>query len=281
MAAKSSNNNTNNFGLEKRFITGLEERGVTLNEVQKYWVYFGGAPDLRRENDDNRHFNYLKTTKWWKENKKLPLPNQEFCICGQAIMLNCFIKDKRRDNRFLCVGSCCIKKFVPKGSRGRTCGVCENPHRNRNHNLCNNCKNSYCWDCYAPNMRRSSNMTKCKKCWRKQYKKTNGNVKCYKCNEYGHYSGYCSYEPTETCSRCEKKGHTSAYCTSWKEYSNRLVYEYRPVLKKKKQKLKINSKIQTPNKPLHKQSQKAPKWSKICSGHHEPGAVFCKKCEPC
>ena len=55
---------------------------------------------------------------------------------GQYIKRNCYIE---KDNDVIVIGNCCIKRFMKKS--GRTCSVCEAPHRNIKTNYCNRCKN--------------------------------------------------------------------------------------------------------------------------------------------
>lgn len=62
----------------------------------------------------------------------------------------------------LVIGSCCIKRFVPK--KTRTCEICEKPHRNRKVNRCNDCKD----------------IVECIRC-KTQFKSKYGYEKCYDC----------------------------------------------------------------------------------------------------
>jgi len=71
----------------------------------------------------------------------LPEPTDE-CVCGHHIAENCYITD---GERILILGICCIKKFIPKNTR--TCEKCEEPHKNRIVNRCNNCRIGVCDNC--------------------------------------------------------------------------------------------------------------------------------------
>lgn len=113
--------------LTERFIEGLEKHNLTLEEIQSGdWKYCGG-------NGEQRHKNYFKLI---FENDDYPDPD-DHCICGHYIVENCYIYKHNIDD-ILILGNCCIKKFVPKS--GRTCSICDKPHKNRKDNLCNNCR---------------------------------------------------------------------------------------------------------------------------------------------
>ena len=61
------------------------------------------------------------------------------CICSHPIIENCYIQNKETDV-ILIVGNCCIKRFLPLESQGRTCPNCQEPHRNRNDPWCDDCR---------------------------------------------------------------------------------------------------------------------------------------------
>jgi hypothetical protein len=119
--------------LTERFIKGLKEHNLTP-EILKLsgWKYCGG------NQPGTPHFRY------WKlqfGNRKQP-EAETHCICGHKIRNNCFITD---GEKFIVLGNCCIKKFVPKS--GRTCEQCGEPHKNRIVNRCNECRNGLCDYC--------------------------------------------------------------------------------------------------------------------------------------
>ena len=119
-------------GLTKRFIQGLKNYDLTLEEIQSSnWRYCGGT--------NGAHLNYFKLM---FKNKKPLLPHEDKCVCGHPIRENCFITD---GTRFIVLGTCCIKKFVRYNSR--TCEECGEPHRNRIVNLCNDCRKNVCEKC--------------------------------------------------------------------------------------------------------------------------------------
>ena len=121
--------------LSKKFIIGLEKLGLTLKEVQKYFIYAGG--------NKTRHLSYY----FLKFGHGNVPPLKKYCICGVRIVENCYIQDSRinphsLDNLYI-IGNCCIKKFLPEGRSGRTCKICIKPHSNRKYDLCNVCKKIY------------------------------------------------------------------------------------------------------------------------------------------
>ena len=98
-----------------------------LGDLTKY-KYCGG--------DYGCHENYFrllcKTHKYIRPEKKYS------CVCEQSIVNNCYITND--NNTLIVMGSCCIKRFLPEKSAGRTCEKCNNPHKNRIINLCNDCR---------------------------------------------------------------------------------------------------------------------------------------------
>jgi hypothetical protein len=128
----------------KKFKEGLDELGITYEEIEKEYKYCGG--------DHDSHLNYYEML---YPGEKLP-PHEENCVCGQNIMNNCYVTN---GEKMIVMGNCCIKRFMKKS--GRTCSVCGAPHRNRIINKCNECK------------------YKCEKCNRK--KENNGYKVCYWC----------------------------------------------------------------------------------------------------
>lgn len=130
-----------NLRLKQRWIAGLAEYGLTLEEVKKNWSYAGGTNDS--------HYNYFNLVFPGCE-----LPEwEDKCICKQTLKKeNCFITDANKEG-ILIVGNCCIKMFM--NNSGRTCELCGKSHRNSKFNRCNNCKKlpkypypkGTCWEC--------------------------------------------------------------------------------------------------------------------------------------
>ena len=119
--------------LSKKFWKGLEEKHQLTYEdiIKEGWSYAGGTIF-------GRHLNYLNTI--LKENINLQQPpHLEECVCDHDICYNCYIADKAK-TKMIVVGSCCINSFMPEGKKGRTCGICETPHRNRKDNMCKECR---------------------------------------------------------------------------------------------------------------------------------------------
>jgi len=125
--------------ISDKFKKGLIEYGLSFEEI-KEWKYCGG--------NKGRHANYFKIA---VPNEQFP-PKENKCVCGHDIIENCYIT---KDNEILVLGNCCIKRFIPKS--GRTCEICGNSHRNRKHNICNNCLEGKCFKCLKPTSYRFCN----------------------------------------------------------------------------------------------------------------------------
>ena len=109
---------------------------LTLEELTENYKYCGGDGD--NASGDERHHNYWVTL---FGNEKCPYKETE-CFCGQQIRENCFVVDKTKTN-FVHMGNCCIKRFMPENKSGRTCEICEEPHKNRKDNLCHDCRETH------------------------------------------------------------------------------------------------------------------------------------------
>lgn len=141
--------------LTQRFINGLTKYNLTLNEIQNSkWKYCGG--------DKGSHYNYFKL--YFKDKEKdisKNISHKDYCICGTGIIENCYITD---NIQILVLGNCCIKKFIYKSSR--TCEICDEPHKNRKVNRCNDCRIGICDDCNS----------KCNPRYKKCYDCHNNNI---------------------------------------------------------------------------------------------------------
>jgi hypothetical protein len=117
--------------ISEKFINGLMNYSLTLDDIKNQdFKYCGG--------DKGRHYNYFRLffkDKLDKDNSWY-IPYSSHCVCGHYIEENCYIINNT--GRILILGNCCIKKFVPKSTR--TCEICENIHKNRTINRCNNCR---------------------------------------------------------------------------------------------------------------------------------------------
>ena len=116
--------------LTERFTNGLLKLGLTADEVKNEFKYCGGGQG------SGRHENYAIMCN---------IPEQkhrEYCVCKQKIKHNCYI---RRNEFILVLGSCCINAFCD--AKGRRCEKCDEPHRNRIVNRCNDCRFGVCDDC--------------------------------------------------------------------------------------------------------------------------------------
>jgi len=71
------------------------------------------------------YLNYFHL--FWGKEYELPEHTNK-CVCNHSIEENCYITNGNKEG-VLILGNCCIKKFIPKS--GRTCEICDEPHRNR------------------------------------------------------------------------------------------------------------------------------------------------------
>ena len=173
--------------LSKKFWKGLEEKhGLTYEDIIKEgWAYAGG--------DSNSHYNYfLLITRWI--NLMQP-PHLERCVCNQKIHYNCYIVNRVK-TKIIVIGSCCINSFMPDGKKGRTCDICEKPHRNRKVNKCNNCRDK-CSRCKTDITSRFGyeKYERCRSC---EYIK-----ECIKCKKEHKNRGNKCNDCNDKCSRCK------------------------------------------------------------------------------
>ena len=150
----------NSNKLKYKFIQGLWEQYYLTPEdlINDNYKYCGG--DGGTEHKTTRHYNY-----WVMKygNTPFPLSKKQRCICKHPIDENCFITN---GTKFVHMGNCCIKRFMPENSSGRTCELCDEPHKNRKYNLCNDCKTTHkkCETCQKYFKFKSPRYTSCYKC---------------------------------------------------------------------------------------------------------------------
>ena len=136
--------------LQRQFIEGLREEGLTYEEVRDTWKYAGG--------NRNSHCRYYDLCFPDRE----PPEWTDRCVCNHEIKENCYIASAD-ESRFLVLGNCCIRKFMKK--RTRTCDICGEAHRNRVVNRCNDCRHvKNCKTCGYPS--RNLTLGRCDTCRR-------------------------------------------------------------------------------------------------------------------
>jgi hypothetical protein len=121
-----------------------------LGDLNK-WRYAGG-------NRNGRHNNYFEMMFKNKPIARPPIKNK--CLCGHRIEEQCYIYNKE-ENKLDVLGNCCIKKFIEKSSR--TCEECDQPHKNRKSNKCNDCRYRFCKKCNIEKFNGKYEM--CNKCF--------------------------------------------------------------------------------------------------------------------
>lgn len=121
----------------KKFAKGLLEKyGLTPEELKNY-IYVGSNRDKGRE--------YFRE----KFPDNTPFPDDEKqCVCGHNIQENCYVCPDPRNGPYgiVVLGNCCVKKYI-REKRSKTCQDCGEKHRNRNVDLCHNCRDDICLDC--------------------------------------------------------------------------------------------------------------------------------------
>jgi hypothetical protein len=115
-------------GVYEAFYNGLRNKGLNYHTVIRDFKYVGG--------DCSSHKNYFNLINK-KETTIIQPPHANRCICGHHIEENCYIASP--DGKIvLVVGNSCIKRFMTHS--GRTCEICNEPHKNRKINQCNKCR---------------------------------------------------------------------------------------------------------------------------------------------
>jgi len=133
--------------LTGKFIGGIKELGYSVRDMDTF-KYFGGNYDS--------HLNYYKMATGDADLEYMPSPS-DYCVCGKAIIHNCYIMND--DDVMMILGNTCIKKFMKHS--GRTCEICDEPHRNRIVNRCHLCRIGKCDLC---DKRIDQKYTKCYNC---------------------------------------------------------------------------------------------------------------------
>jgi hypothetical protein len=116
----------------KKFKDAL--RNMTGDDTLENYIYSGGKDPSKEEYFFKKNPNA----------RQLP-EEKDNCICGHHIKENCYIKHIITGT-VIVVGNCCIKKYLPEENRNKTCSKCNKAHRNRNFDMCNNCRPT-CIDC--------------------------------------------------------------------------------------------------------------------------------------
>ena len=153
--------------VSQRFIDGLKEYDLTLTEIKESgWKYAGGD-----DNAGTGPLNYFMSL--FKGQQPYQAYGEDIpdeCICGHPIKRHYFITDKDND-LLLCIGSECIKRFLPENVQGRTCSMCMAPHRRTKTNICFDCENQIknekkklCSDCGGPKESWNLKRKRCYEC---------------------------------------------------------------------------------------------------------------------
>jgi hypothetical protein len=116
-----------------------EDKDHYLNRLKRIlgdlndWIYAGG--------------NRGSKLKYFNQNyEMINCKYKNYCVCGHVIIENCYIFNKKT-GQLKVLGNCCIKRYLPKNNQKKTCKKCNNAHKNRLNNLCNNCRIKYLCKC--------------------------------------------------------------------------------------------------------------------------------------
>lgn len=148
------------MNLTERFKEGLKKYNLTQEEIIKSGYTYAGGKIY------NHKLRILQYNKYFLLSGIDAPEDKKKCICDHKI-LNLFYIHSKSDDRTLILGSCCIKKFIPKKNRGKTCSDCGEPHKNIKVNKCNDCrpkknKGKICSGCGEPH--RNRKVDKCNDC---------------------------------------------------------------------------------------------------------------------
>lgn len=195
---KKKSNKTVKFW--KKFINGLEEMGLTYEEVKTY-ICVGGVHLKERGmtlSYEKKSYRYKRFSDYFP-NDILP-EYKDICVCGHEIHENCFIikPESKNVNEIIIVGNCCVKRFIDNGL-SQICEICKSKHKARDSKRCVKHKHD-CQLCKEPNAKYG----KCLKC--------HGTCEiCYlphknkllnRCNDHKKSCIYCKIE--HNCNLCNK-----------------------------------------------------------------------------
>ena len=123
--------------LTLKFRQGLWDKYGLKEKDLHDWQYAGG------EWNKNQPW-HLAFKEKFEINCEWPAPVDR-CVCDVEIKFLCYIANRKRDVVII-TGRCCIDKFL--GPNRRRCEICNEPHRNRKHNMCTECRKlSNCKKC--------------------------------------------------------------------------------------------------------------------------------------
>jgi len=254
-----SSDNAENIKIKfKRFIKGLKEYNLTLDELNETgWHYYGGTIHVSTEKKTatKKHYNKLMLinpnacihniittaknyTRLIGTNGREEVNMCEFreCVCHEPIKNLCFIANADRTEYFI-IGNCCIKSFIKANTI--TCEKCGNKHRNKIKNLCNDCKLCQkCEICNAEHKNLNHNM--CNKCYNKK--------ECKECKikfskkEFNEETERCLLCDNKYCSQCNKKKNPK-----YTKYKLCYICKFKTNDKKRKSKSESESESETEN----------------------------------
>jgi len=138
--------------ISQRFLDGLQQYNLTISEIQESgWKYAGGDTEGGPLNYFQLIFHADPINIYPLFHEGAPIPDK--CICGKSIERHYFITNTDNSN-LLCIGSECIKRFLPENLQRRVCTLCMNSHKRTKNTICFPCeeqikeeKKKLCVDC--------------------------------------------------------------------------------------------------------------------------------------
>ncbi len=153
--------------VSQRFIDGLKDYNLTLKEIKESGWKYAGGDEFAGTGPLNYFMSIFGAEPWRAYGEDIP----DECICGHPIKRHYFITDKNEED-LLCIGSECIKRFLPENVQGRTCSMCMAPHRRTKHRICFDCENQIkneqkklCADCGGPKETWNLKKKRCTDCF--------------------------------------------------------------------------------------------------------------------
>lgn len=142
---------------DKFYRTAATEYKVSEECLKTMYIFIGSDGDGQT---DGAAFRYGRLRSYLKTHCDLSLPGKrEYCLCGNAIMENCYLVNKDTVYPVLVSGNCCMRAFLPQDSLKKHCERCGKAHQNKKDNLCTECR-QFCIICDEPHKNKHHSLCK-------------------------------------------------------------------------------------------------------------------------
>ena len=127
--------------LREKFIqTAWHDHQVSF-ETLKTKYRFIGSRFFDENKDKDTHSHVKRLEQYLSNHPDTQLPScKSNCLCGAQIQENCYLIHEDNIYPILVSGNCCIRKFLGKETRKKTCLLCNKPHQNHKVTVCNDCR---------------------------------------------------------------------------------------------------------------------------------------------